>query len=158
MTALTDEMRAAIRAQLTARPSGESARSPHRRIIAREGGRHGRHRSTSTALWPFKSDALGVNPDQIGEATEALRRSGVMADFDADGRLIVTSTRQYREASKAAGLFTGRDGYGTLNDAGLHEDTGRVQKERRERFRREVTAYSRGEDCDPAVAALFEGV
>jgi len=81
-----------------------------------------------------------------------------LADFDPQGRLVITSERQYRQAAKAVGMFTGRDGYGTLNDAGVREDTGRVQKDRRERFRREAEKYDRHQDCDPEVAALFEAV
>ena len=36
--------------------------------------------------------------------------------------------------------------------------TGRVLKDKRERFRREVDKFDMGQDCDPAVAAIFEGV
>ena len=156
--ALSDDMRSAIKALLTVPRNKPSHRSQFRRIIAREGGPAGRHRKTSVANWPHHSEALGVNPDQIGEATEALRRAGVLADFDPQGRLVITSERQYREAARAVGMFTGRDGYGTLNDAGVREDTGRVQKDRRDRFRREVEKYDRHQDCDPEVAALFEAV
>ena len=157
MVALSDEMRAAIRRQLTI-PRTTTTNPNRRRIIAREGGQGGRHSRCDVARSVHHSEALGVNPDQIVEATDALRQAGVMADFDAEGALVVTSQRQFREAAKALGIFTGRDGYGTLNDAGHREDTGRVQKEKRERFRRHAERYDLGQDCDPEIAAIFEGV
>jgi hypothetical protein len=157
MTVMSDDIRKAIKAHLTT-PRGGPTNNPHRRrIIARE-GRGGRRSRCDVARSVHHSEALGVNPDQIEEATDALRQAGVMADFDAEGCLVVTSQRQFREAAKALGMFNGRDGYGTLNDAGHREDTGRVQKDKRERFRRHAERYDLGQDCDPEIAAIFEGV
>ncbi len=158
MVCISDEMRRAIKSQLTTPRRGATNNPLKRRVIAMEGGRLGRARMSDVARSVHHSEALGVNPDQIPEATEALRRAGVMADFDSDGCLVVTSQKQFRDAAKAVGMFTGRDGYGTTNDAGAREDTGRVLKDERERFRREVNNYAAGRECNPAVAALFEGV
>jgi len=96
-------------------------------------------------LWvkPFHSEALGVNPDQIPEATEALRRAGCMADFDADGRCIVTSNTQYQQVAKACGLKTGRDGFGGGMDSdGNRIRTGREDEQGKQAFR---DAVARGE-------------
>ena len=102
-------------------------------------------RRSSAGLWsrPFHSDSLGVNPEQIPEATKALRSAGVMADFDSDGRMIVTSNKQYREAAKACGLWTGRDGFGggQTQDGG-RVATGREIEKRKQEFR---AAVARGE-------------
>lgn len=115
-----DAIRAAVRAQLTAKPEPPKD--------------HGnRKRRTTAGLWvrPFHSDALGVNPDQIPEAREALRAQGIMADFDKDGRCIVTSEKQYQQIAKACGLKTGRDGYDNTK-------TGRDLQRERDEFRRRV--------------------
>lgn len=97
-----------------------------------------RSRRVGTGLWhkPFASESLGVNPSQIPEATKALRAAGVMADFDTDGRLVVTSDKQYREAAKACGLWTGRDGFGGgQTDEGHRVGTGRENERRKQEFR-----------------------
>ena len=114
-----DAMRAASRALLTAKPE-----TPVRENVQR----------LTAGLWarPFHSDALGVHPDQIPEATQALRSAGVMADFDKEGRLIVTSDKQYREAAKACGLWDGRDGYGG------GKQTGRDRERSKQEFRKAV--------------------
>ena len=119
---LDDTLRTAIRKLLTTPP-------PKRRAKPQRAG-----------LWsqPFHSDALGVNPDQIPEATAALRAAGVTADFDADGCAIITSDKQYREVARAAGLYNGRDGYGVPNSTGGYVLTGREQAKTRAQFRREL--------------------
>ena len=100
-----------------------------------------RQRLKGAGLWckPFASDALGVHPDQVPEATKALRAAGVMADFDKEGRLVVTSDKQFREAAKACGLWTGRDGYGGgQNEDGSRVGTGRENERRKQEFREAV--------------------
>jgi hypothetical protein len=123
-----DLLRAAQRAILTARPGAKQS---------------ARRRRIGTGLWsrPFHSESLGVNPDQIPTATKALRAAGVMADFDSSGRLVVTSDKQYREAAKSCGLFTGRNGYGGgLDEDGGRVRTGRENEKEKQRFRAAVAS------------------
>ena len=124
-TALTDEIRKSIKAQLTAKPKEKEAR---------------RSRRTTAGLWvrPFASDALGVNPEQIEEATKALRAAGVMADYDKQGRLVVSSDEQYRKAAKARGLWNGARGYGCQDSEGNRVLTGRDRERAKDEFRRAV--------------------
>jgi hypothetical protein len=111
--ATVDALFQAQREILTARPKPSA--NPKRQRLA--------------GLWakPFHSDALGVNPDQIPQAQAALRAAGVTADFDSEGRCIVTSDKQYREVAKACGMWTGRDGYAVRDGEGRPVGTGRVQ-------------------------------
>lgn len=116
-----DALKAAARAMLTAKP---------------EPSKHSnRQRRTSAGLWsrPFASEALGVNPDQVAEANEELRRHGCTAEYNADGQCVVTSDKQFREVAKISGLWNGRDGYGVPNCP-----TGRERERRKEEFRRAV--------------------
>lgn len=125
-----DLMRKAQKSMLTAKPKQ---------------GVSTRQRRTGTGLWckPFHSDALGVSPDQIPEATKALRAAGVMADFAPDGKLIVTSEKQYRLAAKSCGLWTGRDGYGGgQTEDGHRVPTGRELERKKQEFR---DAVARGD-------------
>jgi len=120
---LTDDIRAAINGQLTAAP-GPSNKT--------------RERRTSSGLWarPFASEALGVSPDQIPEATEALRKAGVTAEFDKEGRCIVSSDKQFREVAKACGMWDGRDGFGSKDpETGQRHLTGREIEQRKQEFR-----------------------
>lgn len=127
-----DAIREAIRAQLTAKPAPPKD--------------HGnRTRRTTAGIWvrPHHSDALGVNPDQIEEATAHLRANGVMADFDEQGRCIITSEKQRREVAKACGLWDGAHGYhGGRDEEGRRQLTGREKERRKQEFRR---AVERGE-------------
>ena len=124
MAELTDDIRAAIRAQLTARPERPSRENVQRR--------------TSAGAWvkPHASEALGVHPSQIAEATAHLRANGITADFDSTGRLLVTSDRQFREAARACGMYDGRDGYEVQKAEGGYVRTGRGPVKRREELRK----------------------
>lgn len=125
---LTDEIREQIHKQLTARPE-----TPVRPNVSRRLG---------SGAWaqPHASEALGVHPDQIEEATQQLRAHGVTADFDRQGRLLVTSDRQFRQAAKAFGMWDGRDGYQVKDVEGRPIRTGResarARQEARARIRR----------------------
>lgn len=114
-----DALKAAIRRQLTAKPEPPKDHGNKKRL-------------TTAGLWvrPFHSDALGVNPDQIPEAREALRARGITADFDEQGRCIVTSEKQYQQIAKACGLKTGRDGYDNVK-SGRDIQRGRDELRRR---------------------------
>lgn len=125
---LTDEMRAAIHLQLTAKPKPRQRR-------ARRG---------TAGLWvkPFASDALGVNPRQIPEARAHLRAHGITAEFDSVGRCIVTGEKQYRDVAKATGMWDGRDGWNPKKNDGMPIETGRTPVVERRRFER---ALERGD-------------
>lgn len=120
-----DAIKAAQKAMLTAKPKAK-----HRPNVSRR----------SAGLWvrPHASDALGVSPEQIPAATAALRAQGVTADFDKEGRLLVTSDKQFREAAKACGLWNGRDGYGSQDSDGNRVPTGREREQEKQRFRQAV--------------------
>lgn len=124
-TSLTDAIRESIKKQLTAVPQPKKTT---------------KQRLNSAGLWvrPFASESLGVHPDQIPEATEALRKQGVMADFDSEGRLLITSDDQYRKAAKAAGLWDGARGYGHKDAEGNRVLSGREQERAKEEFRQAV--------------------
>ena len=93
----------------------------------------------STAMWPYHSEALGVDPSQIPEATAHLRQHGVMADFDPQtGAMVASSEKQVRDAAKASGLFNGRDGYGVPDAEGNMTGTGREPVKDRERLKEQI--------------------
>ena len=119
---LTDEMRASIKAQLTAHPgkTGTSAKASDYKFT------------------PHASDALGVSPSQIPEATAQLRAHGCMVDFDKSGRAIITSERQYKEVAKASGMWNGRDGFGVRDSDDRPVYTGRELQRKRREFREAV--------------------
>jgi len=124
---LTDEIRAAIKNQLTASPKPKS--------------RPNRQRRTTAGLWarPFASSALGVNPEQVEEAQQQLKAHGITAEFDRKtGDCVVTSDKQFREVAKAVGMWTGRDGYQGRDHNGDRIFTGREMVEGRERVERKI--------------------
>lgn len=107
----------ASRALLTAAPKPEKAERT-RKIIRRNPWAGG-----------FKSDALGVSPDQIKEAREELAKQGVSCEFDEKtGAAIIESSRHYRDVAKACGIFTGRDGYQVRDSEGHAIGTGRQRE------------------------------
>jgi len=123
---LTDDLRKAIKAQLTAKPKpGISTR----KIIRRDPWAGG-----------FKSDALGVAPEQIVEAQAELARQGVSCEFDArTGAAIMTSQEHYRRVCRAIGLYSGRDGYGVPgSEEGSQVLTGRDREKAKAEFRRKL--------------------
>lgn len=122
---ITDEMRRQIHEQLTARP--KPAENPARKRTA-----------WSLYSKPFLSDALGVSPDDIPTAMALLRSNGVTADFMPDGRLIATSEKQFREAARAFGIYSGARGFEARDEDGNKIRTGRESVEIREQRKREL--------------------
>jgi len=62
--------------------------------------------------WPMASDAAGVHPDQIQEASRVAVEKGVPTNFTPDGRAVFTS-RQHRKAyCRTIGLHDRNGGYG----------------------------------------------
>lgn len=108
-----------------------------RHVIASDGrGRRGR--SAGGNLWPYASEALGCNPEQIAEAQEQLRAHGVSCDFDAEGRPIIQSQKHMNAVATAFGLRTGAHGYGVPGEDGGRCPTGRESAEGRARLRAEL--------------------
>jgi hypothetical protein len=133
MAGFTDEIKAALHAQLTSAPKQST----------NEAVKHYRYNGGRAHY----SDALGVAPEQIGDAREELRRHGVMAEFAPDGRCIVESEKQFQDVSRALGMQTGRDGYRVKDNSGTPMLTGRqAVEERRETKRMLERMIRRGED------------
>lgn len=129
MAVLDDTIRKAIRAQLTARPSRKSAAQAN---AYRFNNGHS-----------YASDALGVHPSQIKEASETLRSHGVNVDFDKEGRAIIDSDKQYRDIGKATGMFSGRDGWEQTQYDGKQIATGRAPVQRRREARQMLEQWCR---------------
>ena len=130
---LTDDMRATIRAQLTAVPTRRS--NAKARDYRFNKGR------------PYLSDALGVNPDQITEARDHLRSHGINAEFSPDGRAIIESEKQYQDIGRACGMRDGRDGWEPEVHSGNKMLTGRKPVVARRKVKadldREIARYTR---------------
>jgi len=62
---------------------------------------HSEHCGTThtPGTWPMKSDAAGVHPDQIKEATDHANKHGVPTSFTPDGRAIFTGREHRRKYS-----------------------------------------------------------
>ena len=114
MQALTDDIRKAIHDQLTAVPARRS------NVDARD-----------YKFKPYYSASLGVSAQQIPEAEAHLRANGIPAEFNADGEVLVTSSRQFREIAKACGIYDGRDGYQPRNYEGKQLLSGRAAEDRK---------------------------
>jgi len=114
---------------------GSGPKTPTRKIIGRPAARARKN------PWAggFRSNALGVSPDQVEAATAAARAGGSMADFDPEtGAAIMYSQRDYDRLAEATGLKTGRDGYQMTGEDDHKVDTGREAEMGRQAFRRDV--------------------
>lgn len=66
----------------------------------------------TVGAWPMASEAMGVHPSQVEEATADAKKKGVTTEFDKIGRPVFTS-RAHRKAYLAAyGVHDKRGGYG----------------------------------------------
>ena len=79
----------------------------------------------SHSMFPFRSTSMAVDPSEVPEVQERLRKQGVFVEFDREGRPEITSTKQHGDLAKALGMKTGRDGYGHTNERGKFETSGR---------------------------------
>lgn len=52
---------------------------------------------TVTQGWPIYSDALGVHPDQVAEATERNKRHGISVSYTPDGRAVLPDPANRRK-------------------------------------------------------------
>lgn len=126
----TDAIRATLKSQATAAP--RSSKNPKRNTYRFNHGRI------------YKSDALGVGPDQVEEYREHLRKHGIAADVYPDGRVGIESERQWKEIAKAGGLWNGRDGFAAYDGQSNRIMTGREQGKGQAKLRRLLANESRG--------------
>jgi hypothetical protein len=69
---------------------------------------------------------------------EALRKEGLFAEFDKEGRPEITSTKQQDALAKAMGMKTGRDGYGHTDEHGQFQNSGRRRTDEMQEGRSKV--------------------
>ena len=158
MSGLTDEMRAemqAINANMNhtrTRPSGMK--------VLRDGewvepeGSVVRYHS----MFPYKSTAMAIDPSEVPEVHERLRKEGLFVEFDREGRPEITSTKQHDALAKAMGMKTGRDGFGHTDELGNFQNSGRRRndeiQEGRSKVRRAIKELkSMPEDAPAHVVA-----
>ncbi len=94
----------------------------HQTVTKKEFDKHGRamdleglrqHKGHSCSTYPMRSDALGINPDQIVEQMAADKRHGVPTEYDSKtGEAILTDPSHRRRLSEANGMFDLNGGYG----------------------------------------------
>ncbi len=77
------------------------------------------------SMFPYRSTAMCVDPEEVPEVAERLRRQGVFVEFDSAGRPIIESAKQQSDLAKALGMKTGRDGYGHTDEHGRFQNSGR---------------------------------
>lgn len=77
------------------------------------------------SMFPYASTAMCVDPEDVPEVSERLRKQGVLVEFDRTGRPIVESAKQQSDLAKALGMKTGRDGYGHTDEFGRFHNSGR---------------------------------
>jgi hypothetical protein len=77
------------------------------------------------SMFPYKSTAMAVDPSEVPEVQERLRKEGLFVEFDREGRPEITSTKQHSALAKALGMKTGRDGFGHTDEFGNFQNSGR---------------------------------
>jgi biotin operon repressor len=77
------------------------------------------------SMFPYKSTAMCVDPEDVPKVAEQLRKQGVFVEFDRGGRPIIESAKQQSDLAKALGMKTGRDGYGHTDEYGRFHNSGR---------------------------------
>lgn len=70
-------------------------------------------RTQKVSLWPLRSEALAVHPEQRREAMQVAAKYGVPTDYDSIGRPIFTSAAHRREFCKRVrpGTYANNAGY-----------------------------------------------
>jgi hypothetical protein len=80
-------------------------------------------------MFPYKSTAMAVDPSEVPEVQERLRKEGLFVEFDREGRPEITSTKQHSALAKALGMKTGRDGFGHTDEFGNFQNSGRCRND-----------------------------
>lgn len=79
----------------------------------------------AVSMFPYRSTAMCVDPEDVPQVMEELRRHGLFVEFDRAGRPIIESAKQQSDLAKAMGMKTGRDGYGHTDQYGRFQNSGR---------------------------------
>lgn len=128
MSALTEEMRAemaAINAGLSHVRRGPAGAKYLRYVNGEAVWSEDPAPVRKTSMFPYRSTAMCVDPEDVPKVAEDLRRQGIFVDFDATGRPIIESAKQQSDLAKALGMKTGRDGYGHTDEYGRFQNSGR---------------------------------
>jgi len=108
------------------------------------------------SMFPYKSNSMAVEPSEVPEVQERLRKEGVFVEFDRDGRPEITSTKQHAALAKAMGMKTGRDGYGHVDELGNFQNSGRRRNDEvqagRSKIRRAIHELESMPESVPASA------
>ena len=113
------------------------------------------------SMFPYKSTAMAVEPSEVPEVAERLRKEGLFVEFDREGRPIIESAKQQSDLAKAMGMKTGRDGYGHTDEFGQFHNSGRRRNDEIQAGRAKVrkcieTLEGMPEDAHPnAVASVL---
>ncbi len=142
---ITDDMRAKMQA-INANLSHTRAKKPGARYYRHDGEKVVEHERPSAvtghSMFPYKSTSMAVDPSEVPEVQERLRRQGLFTEFDTEGRPVITSTKQHSDLAKALGMKTGRDGFGHTDQFGNFQNSGRRRndevQEGRGRVRRAI--------------------
>lgn len=125
---LSDEQRAemvAIQSNLSHVRVGSSST----KFIRKENGKIVERECQSVvkqhSMFPYYSSSMAVDPSEVEQVQERLRKHGVFAEFDRQGRPVITSTKQHAALATALGMKTGRDGYGHVDEHGQFQNSGR---------------------------------
>jgi hypothetical protein len=79
----------------------------------------------SPECWPMRSDALGINPEQIPEQMAEDKRNGLDLEYDkVTGQCIIPGPSMHKKACIANGFFQKNAGYSeaTPDDVKAAED------------------------------------
>lgn len=125
---LTDEQRAEMKA-INANLNHTRVSNSCARYFRHENGQVVEKKRPSTvvphSMFPYHSSAMAVDPSEVEKVQERLRKQGVFAEFDRQGRPAITSTKQHAALATALGMKTGRDGFGHTDEHGTFQNSGR---------------------------------
>lgn len=95
------------------------------------------------SMFPYRSSAMAVDPSEVPEVVEQLRKEGLFIEFDDQGRPEITSAKQHAALAKAFGMKTGRDGYGHTDQYGGFQNSGRRRNDEVQSGRGKIRAAIR---------------
>lgn len=69
-------------------------------------------RIRTRAKWPIESEAMAVDPEDIGKAREIAKRAGVSTEYTRTGEPILRSAAHRRAHCRAMGFYDRQAGFG----------------------------------------------
>jgi len=110
------------------------------------------------SMFPYHSTSMCVDPSEVPEVAERLRKEGLFVEFDRSGRPKIESAKQQSDLAKAMGMKTGRDGYGHTDEFGQFHNSGRRRtdemQEGRAKIRKAIkTLEDMPENAPPSAVA-----